>query len=79
LSFSAHSFFMSPDENLTPERIAILRRMTPEERLQVAHELYWEARRAKSAELRNQHPNWSGQEIYREVGRVFLNEAMNEG
>jgi hypothetical protein len=70
---------MSPDENLTPERIAILRRMTPEERLQVAHELYWEARRAKSAELLNQHPNWSGQEIYREVGRVFLNEAMNEG
>jgi hypothetical protein len=69
---------MLADEQLTPERIAILRRMTPEEKFKAAERIYWEARRLKEDELRNLNPNWSEQEIHDETKRIFLNEAMKE-
>lgn len=70
---------MPPDGQLTPERIAELRRMTPEQKLKEMNRLYWEARRSKEAELRSQYPDWSEEEVYKEVGRIFLAEAMKEG
>jgi hypothetical protein len=69
---------MLADEQLSPERIAILRCMTPEQKLKAAERMYWEARRSKEDELRNLNPNWSEQEIHNEAKRIFLNEAMKE-
>ena len=69
---------MLADEQTSPERIAILRRMMPEEKFKAAERMYWEARRLKEDELRNLNPNWSEQEIHDETKRIFLNEAMKE-
>jgi len=46
--------------------------MTPERRLVLAEQLYWTARRMKTVWLRAQHPDWSEEEISREVTRIFL-------
>jgi len=61
-----------PDEELRPEQMAVLRRMTPQERWAVARELYWSARRLKAAFLRDLHPDWSAEQIEDEVKRCFL-------
>jgi hypothetical protein len=62
---------MLVNEQLTPERIAILRRMTPEEKFKAAERIYWEARQLKEDELRNLNPNWSEQGIHDETKRIF--------
>jgi hypothetical protein len=75
--FWPHSLDMlTPD--LTPERIVELRRMTPEQKLEIAQRMYWDARRAKAVELRVLHADWSAEEVQAEVRRVFLAEAMKE-
>jgi hypothetical protein len=61
-----------PDEDIGPDQIAALRRMTPEQRWQAARNLYWSARRLKAAYLREQHADWTEEQIEREVRRVFL-------
>ena len=63
---------MLPDEQATPEQIAIFRRMTPEQRWRAANRLYWTARRHKAAYLRSRHSDWSDERIENEVRRVFL-------
>ena len=50
----------------------IIRLMTPHRRLQVAQELYEMAWNLKLAVMKHQHPEWSEQEIYAKVRRVFL-------
>jgi hypothetical protein len=62
---------MLPDEQATPEQLAIFRRMTPERRLALAEQLYWSARELKAAWLRVQHPDWTEELIAREVRRLF--------
>jgi len=62
---------MLPDEQTTPEQIAIFRQMTPERRLWLAEQLYWSAREIKAAWLRAQHTDWSEERIAREVTRAF--------
>jgi Rv0078B-related antitoxin len=69
---------MPPLEPLTPERIAELRRMTPQEKLKIAQRMYWDARREKAAELKTQHPDWSQVEVEGVVKRWFLAHAMRE-
>jgi hypothetical protein len=63
---------MLPDEQPSPEQIEIFKRMTPEQRLQQAEQLYWSARRRKATGLRAQHPDWSEQKIEDEVRSIFL-------
>jgi hypothetical protein len=63
---------MLPDERLGPEQLAILRRLTPEQRWRAAHRLYWTLRRHSAAFLRAQHPEWSGEQVEAEVRRRFL-------
>jgi len=63
---------MQPDERLEPEQLEILRRMTPEQRWRAAHRLYWSLRRHSVAFLRAQHPEWSAEEVEREVRHRFL-------
>ena len=57
----------------SPEQIAIYRSMTPGRRLEIAEQMYWSARRMKSAWLKSQHPDWSEQQVEAEVRRLFAN------
>jgi hypothetical protein len=61
-----------PDEQPTPEQIAALRSMTGQQRLHLAEQLYWSARRMKAAGVRAIHPDWSEEQVQREVARIFL-------
>jgi hypothetical protein len=65
---------MKTKSELSPEQIEIFRRMTPEQRWQAAHLLYWTMRRHKAAFLRNQHPDWPEQKVEDEVRRIFSHE-----
>jgi len=62
---------MLADELPSPEQIAIYRGMTPGRRLEVAEQLYWSARRMKSAWLKSQHPDWPEAQVEAEVTRIF--------
>jgi hypothetical protein len=63
---------MLADEQTSPEQIEIYRRMTPGRRLEVAEQLYWSARKLKTAGVRSQHPDWPEEKINAEVNRIFL-------
>lgn len=58
-------------EESSPEQTAILRRMTPGQRWDAAHRLYWTMRRHKAAFLQSQHPEWTQQQVADEVRRIF--------
>jgi hypothetical protein len=64
---------MLPDEQPSAEQVAVLRRMTPEDRWKAARRLYWTCRRHKAAFLRSQHPDWPEQQVEHEVRRFFHN------
>ena len=57
---------------MTPEELRILRAMTPAQKLAAAEQLYWSARALKAVALRAQHPDWSEEDIRREVREIFL-------
>ena len=63
---------MLPDEQSSPEQIEIFRAMTGEQRLRLAEQLYWTARKLKLAGLRAQHPDWIEEHLNAEVRRIFL-------
>ena len=63
---------MLPDEQASPEQIAILRAMPGEKRLQLAEKLYWTARKLKAAGLRSQHPDWTEEQVKEQVRQIFL-------
>ncbi len=58
-------------EESSPEQIVMLRRMTPGQRWDAAHRLYWTMRRHKAAFLQSQHPDWTEQQVANEVRRIF--------
>jgi len=60
---------------LSPEYIAILRRMSGVQKLRVAFALYWSARKLKAAGLRQQHPTWSEAEVQQRVKHIFLHAS----
>jgi hypothetical protein len=62
---------MLPDEQTSPEQIAVFRRMTPEQRWRAAHRLYWTLRRHKTAFIQNQHPDWPEERVAAEVREIF--------
>jgi len=62
---------MLPDEQASPEQIAVFRRMTPEQRWQAAHWFYWTMRRHKAAFLHHQHPDWPASRVESEVRHIF--------
>jgi hypothetical protein len=63
---------MLPDEQLTPEQIEIFRAMPGEEKLKLAEQLYWTARKLKAAGIRAQHPDWTEEQVTEEVRQIFL-------
>jgi len=62
---------MLADEQSSPEQIELFRRMTPEQRWQAAHQLYWTMRRHKTAFLQSLHPTWSDQQVADAVRQIF--------
>jgi hypothetical protein len=64
---------MLPDEQASPEHLKALRALSGEERLRLAEQLYWSARKMKAAGVRAQHPDWPEERISDEVRRIFLN------
>lgn len=56
----------------TPEYAETLRQMTGQEKLKAAFALWRAARRLKAAAIREQHPEWSEEQVEREVKETFL-------
>ena len=54
---------MLPDEQATPEQLAIFKAMTPEQRWHAARQLYWTVRKHKEAFLRSEHPDWTDAQL----------------
>jgi hypothetical protein len=63
----------TPDDDPSPEQIAIYRRMTGARRLKLAERMFWFARKVKSSGVRHQHPDWTQEQVLAEVNRIFLN------
>lgn len=58
------------EENcISPEMAAIYRQMTPTERLQIGFGMWRAARKLVAAGVRHQHPDWSEEEMSREIAR----------
>jgi hypothetical protein len=57
---------------LTPEYVAVLRRMSGEEKWRAAFRLYWSARRLKEAALRERYPDWTEEQVRQRVKEIFL-------
>ena len=51
----------------------ILRKMTPQQKLEVAMNLYYSARELKSAWIRQLHEDWSDQQVEEAVREIFIN------
>jgi DNA-binding transcriptional regulator WhiA len=64
------------EEELHPEQIKALRRMTPAQRLRVGLEFMEELRQLKAAALRVQHPDWSAERIA-EALREFIRHGAS--
>jgi hypothetical protein len=60
------------NEPLTPEYIETLRRMSGQQKLKTAFQLYWGARRLKAARLRQEHPDWSEEQMQARVREIFM-------
>jgi len=52
-------------------QIARFRQMTPGERWVAARDLYWSMRRLKEAFIRQQHPQWSNDQVAAAVREAF--------
>ena len=59
------------DDAPSPQQIEIYRQMTPGRRLEIDEQLYWSARRMKTAWLRTLHSDWTNEQVEAEVTRNF--------
>ena len=55
------------------EHIKILKKMSPQQKLEASLNLYYSARKLKAAWLRQTHTEWSEEEIERAVTEAFSN------
>ena len=62
---------MQRDEQTSSEQFEAFRKMSHERRLALAEQLYWSARELKASWLRSLHPDWTPEQISREVTRIF--------
>ena len=58
--------------DLTPEYVAALRRMTGAQKLRTSFQMYWGARKIKAARLRQQHPDWTEEQVQQRVKEIFM-------
>lgn len=54
-------------------QIEALKKMSPEQKLKAAMRLYWSARRLKAAWFRQQHPDWTEQQVQQAAKEAFAN------
>jgi len=59
-------------EQVSPEYREALRALSGEQKLRTSFALYWEARKVKSARLREQYPDWSDEQIEQRVKEIFM-------
>ena len=59
------------DDDPSPEQMELYRRMPGTGRLKLAEQMFWTARRLKTAGVRHQHPDWSEDQVIAEVNRIF--------
>lgn len=64
--------------DLSPERIAELQRMSPQEKLQIANQMFWDARRARGESIQREHQDWSKEQVEKELRKVMFAEAMRK-
>jgi hypothetical protein len=57
---------------MNPKQKEIYRQMTPAQKLDIAAQMWWEAKKLKAAALRTRHPDWSEEEIQKKVKEIFL-------
>lgn len=66
---------ISTEDNLHPEQIKVWRGMSAMEKLLLANSLYWSAREAKAAWLRQIHPSFTEEQIEEKVRDIFLHAS----
>jgi hypothetical protein len=54
-----------------PKVVELRRKLTPEQKLATAGKMYLAARQWKAGALRSFHPDWSEEQIWEEVRRIF--------
>jgi hypothetical protein len=54
-------------------QIEIFKKMSPAEKLRLSMSLYWSARRLKASWLRQQHTDWTEEQVQNEVTEIFKN------
>ena len=59
-------------EQISPEYVAALRRLSGARKLRTAFGLYWEARKLKAVRLRTQHPDWTEEQVQQKVKEIFM-------
>lgn len=57
---------------MTDKQIQLLKKMTPEQKLNLAQQLYNSARQLKEAGIRMQHPDWDENQVQQAVREAFL-------
>ena len=63
---------MGMSMDIDREYLRVLRAMTPEQKLRAAEEIYVFARELKTAALRQDHPDWTREQVRRAVNEWFL-------
>jgi len=65
-----------PTDDVTPEaraiQDAILRKMTPAQKLQMAYRMTEDAKKMKAAWIAAQHPDWSQAQVEAELRRILF-------
>ena len=51
--------------------------MTPEQKWNIAEQMYWIGRRGKKADLLREHPDWSEKQAEVEVRRILLSDRVD--
>lgn len=54
-------------------QIEIFKKMSTAEKLKLSMRLYWSARRLKASWLRQQHPDWTEEQVQSKVTEIFRN------
>jgi Rv0078B-related antitoxin len=65
-----------PFDMVDDDMARILREKTGAERLKIANDMFASARRMLASHLRSEHPDWSEEEIQREVSRRISHGAV---
>jgi hypothetical protein len=68
---------MLADKQRSPEQVAVLRRMTPEQKWNIVEQMYWRGRSGKKAALLREHPDWSENQAEQEVRRILLSDRLD--